>query len=108
MAFDGGKHKAPANAYDWIVGCLGITQPCSAQCEAAVAACVKTANPSTYASCVKGTLAGCAPGCLRPLAGTVGPSQQHLHAQDLSPVWGCASACAHAGRHASASAGACP
>ena len=45
----GGAHKDPKNAVYWQVGCLGITSPCSEECETAFGECVDSQNASTAA-----------------------------------------------------------
>ena len=40
-----GSHQDPQNKEHWQVGCLGITAPCSQECEVAFMACVEDQNP---------------------------------------------------------------
>lgn len=40
-----GGHRDPNNGAYWHVGCLGITAPCSLQCEAAFLECIETRGP---------------------------------------------------------------
>merc|ERR1712038_118684 len=42
-----GTHKNVQNLEYWVAGCLGITQPCSTQCENAFMACVDSENASS-------------------------------------------------------------
>ena len=42
-----GGHTDPKNVADWIVGCLGITSPCSDACEKAFISCVDSKDVST-------------------------------------------------------------
>lgn len=67
-----GGHRAPRNARDWIVGCLGVVDVCDAVCEGVVVGCIASsaaggvaASPELYAQCVgSATEAGsCAAGC---------------------------------------------
>lgn len=68
-------HEWPPNYLDWVVGCLAISAPCSAACQASFQSCVTSANgvfgtqpsPSAYAACARTemlrTLPGCVAGC---------------------------------------------
>jgi len=62
-----GGHTAPKNDVDWFVGCLGLAQPCSLECQEEVAGCVAQGSGYTwesYADCVASASAcrkGCAP-----------------------------------------------
>ena len=69
-----GKHKSPKNSEYWKMGCLGITAPCSAACEASLLACVDEQGASTalekanaFGTCIKDskfqTLNGCTLEC---------------------------------------------
>ena len=67
-----GSHKDPQNKVHWVVGCLGITESCSAACETSFSACVSSKDVSTAAKRVKafenciddsGSLSGCTAEC---------------------------------------------
>merc|ERR1711997_88116 len=67
-----GSHKDPQNNVHWVVGCLGISEPCSAACETSFSACVNSKDVSTAAKRVKafenciedsGNLSGCTSEC---------------------------------------------
>ena len=68
-----GNHKDVQNLEYWQVGCLGITEQCSASCEAAFLQCVESENTSTallrtqaFATCIAETKfasLGCAANC---------------------------------------------
>jgi len=67
-----GGHQNPKNTPYWIVGCLGITEPCSAACEASFEACVNGGDVSTAKSqsdtwedCIQdtGSMDGCTESC---------------------------------------------
>ena len=67
-----GGHKDPQNQAHWYVGCLGITEPCSSECEESFTACMNNKAPSTAANsadafgeCIEdsGSLAGCTAEC---------------------------------------------
>jgi len=70
LLFPGGGHGAPPSSWAWQVGCLGITDACSASCETTFSNCVGGAvNAIKFASCDaqmhNGDFAasGCVPGC---------------------------------------------
>ena len=67
-----GGHKDPQNQAHWYVGCLGITEPCSSECEESFTACMNNKAPSTaadkadaFGECIEdsGNLAGCTAEC---------------------------------------------
>lgn len=71
LLFPGGKHQMPANANDWLVGCLGIQDKCSAECEADVIACVQDTDggSASFEKCMNGSRpASCKTACAPTLA----------------------------------------
>ena len=65
-----GSHSQPKNVVHWQVGCLGITDPCSATCEASLTTCMDGGDTSsadarteTFAACIEEDLDGCVKGC---------------------------------------------
>ena len=67
-----GSHKSPQNKAHWYVGCLGIKEPCSTECEASFASCMNGKDQSTAANkansfgeCIEdiGDLTGCSSDC---------------------------------------------
>ena len=67
-----GEHKDPQNKAHWYVGCLGIKDSCSSECEASFVSCMNTKNQSTalnkarsFEKCMEdsGDLAGCTGDC---------------------------------------------
>eukprot|EP00927_Polykrikos_kofoidii_P040039 TRINITY_DN342_c0_g1_i3.p1 TRINITY_DN342_c0_g1~~TRINITY_DN342_c0_g1_i3.p1 ORF type:complete len:597 (+),score=70.92 TRINITY_DN342_c0_g1_i3:79-1869(+) len=74
-------HRDPNNKMDWSVGCLGITEPCSARCEAELTSCVTTVGGTAYANCLS-ELTGkgsCEKGCA--------PTKAMLDKSDSSFTW---------------------
>lgn len=65
ISFPGGSHSVPTNYFDWAIGCLGIVDSCSSQCENSFLNCVGS-NPSKnkFKTCRKNmaTLNGCGDG----------------------------------------------
>lgn len=66
----GRGHSNPLQPWDWIVGCLGVVPPCSAQCAEAVSSCVEgrgaqdaRAREGHYNDCVAENTVACAAGC---------------------------------------------
>lgn len=60
-----GGHDEPRNGFDWIVGCLGIVESCTPQCEASFADCVGGKSSSNkFRSCREklNQLKGCSVG----------------------------------------------
>jgi len=69
-SINGGHTGGPRNLQDWQAYCLGITQPCSETCEAAVIECVESKDTSTaenrtfsFASCMEDMPEGCLDSC---------------------------------------------
>ena len=62
-----GGHQNPKNKYSWIVGCLGIVDSCSTECETSFLNCMTSNGVAEYAACEtdleNGNLANCALGC---------------------------------------------
>jgi hypothetical protein len=66
-----GGHADPRNPYDWLVGCLGVTSACSAECESSFSSCfdlgTALVDHANFAACNErvafATLGGCTPGC---------------------------------------------
>jgi len=67
-----GGHQPPRNVAYWTVGCLGITKPCTSQCEKSFTACMGELQPPkdaktrtfNWQKCLKRTnLAGCQMDC---------------------------------------------
>merc|ERR1719328_734756 len=67
-----GSHKDPKNKAHWYVGCLGITEPCSSECEDSFTSCMSTKDLSTaenkasaFGECIEDSadLAGCTAEC---------------------------------------------
>jgi len=65
-----GSHQDPKNKAHWQVGCLGITDPCSPQCEASFTNCMDdgdkssaSARTDTFATCIEEDLDGCTEAC---------------------------------------------
>ena len=67
-----GEHKDPQNKAHWYVGCLGIKDSCSSECEASFASCMNTKDQSTalnkarsFEECMEDSedLAGCTGDC---------------------------------------------
>merc|ERR1719273_1741306 len=62
--------KTQKNTAHWQVGCLGITDPCSSECEASFTTCMEggdtssaSARTETFADCIENNLDGCAEAC---------------------------------------------
>ena len=53
-----GSHKDVQNVEYWVLGCLGVTEQCSATCEAAFLECVESGDTSTAKNRTK-TFAQC-------------------------------------------------
>lgn len=69
LTFDGIGHRQPDDVWDWVAGCLGVTQACSAACEASVVQCVQALGH--YSSCLSsmsGPSQPCAAGCAPTLS----------------------------------------
>lgn len=64
LSFPGGKHKNPEHEWAWKVGCLGITDSCSAACEDSFKSC---SNSQSFSACESdlqaGRLSSCKVGC---------------------------------------------
>merc|ERR1712018_95421 len=67
-----GGHQDPKNTAYWQVGCLGITEPCSSECESSFTSCMSSKDQSTAANkvssfeeCIEDSanLAGCTADC---------------------------------------------
>jgi len=62
-----GGHRNPENKFSWMVGCLGIVDSCSDQCEASFLECIETNSVDEFARCEvelgNGNLSQCTPGC---------------------------------------------
>ena len=69
-----GNHKSPKNNVYWKIGCLGVTAPCSTECEASFVKCVGDQAASTaleqteaFDTCIDeskfGSLSGCTMEC---------------------------------------------
>jgi len=64
-----GGHRNPANEFAWIVGCLGIVESCSSQCETSFLGCIESSEPDEFERCenelkeeqLNHCTAGCAP-----------------------------------------------
>ena len=79
-----GNHQDVKNLAFWQVGCLGITSPCSASCEAAFKSCVDGQNASTalekteaFETCIEPTMfesLGCTVDCA-PTLGMLSESE---------------------------------
>ena len=69
LDFPAGAHRMPSNGHDWLVGCLGIQDKCSAQCESDFVSCVNNQNsdgPTAFETCTDASrpaacIAACAP-----------------------------------------------
>jgi hypothetical protein len=46
-----GGHRNPANEFAWIVGCLGIVESCSSQCETSFLGCIESDEPDEFDRC---------------------------------------------------------
>jgi hypothetical protein len=74
-------HSDPNNKMDWFVGCLGINEPCSTQCDSELTECVDNVDGEEYASCLS-TLTEqgvCQEGCA--------PTKAMLDKSDASITW---------------------
>ena len=67
-----GGHKAPKNKAHWYVGCFGITEPCSSECEISFSSCMASKDQTTaakkvtaFSECILGSaeLTGCTADC---------------------------------------------
>ena len=65
LSFPGGQHKMPSNANDWLVGCLGIQDKCSAECEADIVSCVGGGGADAFKTCMSGASSGGRPSSCR-------------------------------------------
>ena len=67
LSFSGGGHKNPENQFAWMVGCLGIVDSCSIECETKFLNCITSNSPTEFERCEtelkNGALVGCDPGC---------------------------------------------
>jgi len=86
-----GDHSQVKNAYYWIVGCLGITEPCTQACEDTFVTCVEGEDTSTallrteaFSNCIDvnkfSGLAGCTETCA-PTFGMLASSQDPTTAE---------------------------
>lgn len=68
----GRGHSNPLNPWDWMVGCMGVTAPCSAACAERVVECVDGESPearsAAFDRCVAGEIDTCAEGCAPTLS----------------------------------------
>merc|ERR1712038_34118 len=67
-----GGHKAPKNKAHWYVGCFGITEPCSSECEISFSSCMSSKDQTTaakkvtaFSECIldSADLTGCSADC---------------------------------------------
>jgi hypothetical protein len=75
-----GNHQDVKNLYYWQVGCMGMTSPCSSECESAFIACVENLNgdnptglekTENFASCIDPKTFSGLPGCTEECAPTL-------------------------------------
>jgi len=98
VLFPGGGHSAPPSSWAWQVGCLGVTDACSAGCEAAFSSCVGASpDASRFAACesqmhngdfaASGCTLGCAP-TLPMLSLSIAPTKTVLSAGKFGTTTG--------------------
>lgn len=66
-----GGHREPDYSYAWLVGCLGMTDSCSTECEASFSSCVITQGYS-FADCLAIGRFSSLDGCTNTCALTLG------------------------------------